>query len=226
MNKKDIWFVIVTYNPEIVVLRRLMEAVKGWPTEIVDNTDKNLGYGGGANKGMKRAFDAGAQWVIVLNQDVKLTKKGITHFCMTLLKSDPGIVGPEAGELDGKRWTTILNESGGHEYISGSFMAIHKEVWEETGGFWEPYIMYYEDVDICVRARRAGFGLKQVNIDGYRHGAYGSKETNENNEEKRRQKEYYLARNHLWFVLRLAPLPVKLYELIRLPKTMWETLWS
>lgn len=215
MRKQCLWFIIVTYKPETLVLRRLLAALVGWPVEMVDNTQKNLGYGGGANRGMKRAFDAGVQWVIVLNQDVLLTKKGITKFCRTLVKSEPGIIGPEAGSLDSKRWTTILPGNKNIDYISGSIMAIHRKVWEATGGFYEPYVMYYEDADISVRAKKAGFELRQMEIDGFRHESHESK-----------QKEYYLARNHLLFVWRLAPLPVKLYELIRLPKTLWESLWS
>ncbi len=213
MNQKKVWFVVVAYKPDNEALRSLIAAIHEWPMEIVDNTEKNLGYGGGANVGMKRAFDAGAQWVIVLNQDVKLTKKGITKFCNTLQKSEPGVVGPEAGELDPKRWTTILPNDKKIDYISGALMAIHRNVWEATGGFYEPYVMYYEDVDICRRAKKVGFELRQTEIDGFRHESHESK-----------QKEYYLARNHLLFVWRLAPLSVKLHELIRLPKTMWETL--
>ncbi len=225
MNQKKVWFVVVAYKPDNEALRSLIAAIHEWPMEIVDNTEKNLGYGGGANVGMKRAFDAGAQWVIVLNQDVKLTKKGITKFCNTLQKSEPGVVGPEVGSLDPKRWTTILASERSLDslrslgmtrnvYISGALMAIHRNVWEATGGFYEPYVMYYEDADICRRAKKVGFELRQTEIDGFRHESHESK-----------QKEYYLARNHLLFVWRLAPISVKFYELIRLPKTIWETLW-
>ena len=36
---------------------------------IVDNTDNNLGYGGGANVGMKTASDTEARWMVLVNQD-------------------------------------------------------------------------------------------------------------------------------------------------------------
>lgn len=212
--KQSVWFVIVTYEPEKETLRRLIEAVEEWQAEIVNNTDRNLGYGGGANVGMKKAFDAGADWAVVLNQDVRLTKAGITKFAKALEQCKPGIVGPEAGELDSKRWTTILPTSKKIDYISGALMAIHRKVWEATGGFYEPYYMYYEDVDLCVRAKKAGFGLRQVDIERFGHESRGI-----------RCKEYYLARNHLLFVYRNAPVSVKLHETLRLPKTLWESLW-
>lgn len=211
MKNTDIWFVIVTYKPDRASLGRLRKALEGWPVELIDNTDKNLGFGGGANVGMRKAFDAGAAWAVVCNQDVTLSKPGVTKFAKALEHCEPGIVGPEAGSLDPKRWTTILPVRGPIDYISGSMMAIHKDVWEATGGFYEPYFMYYEDVDLCIRATRTGFSLKHASIEGFVHIPHGN--------------TYYLARNHLWFVWRLAPLTVKLYEFFRLPKTFFE-LWS
>lgn len=214
MKRSNVCFVIVTYEPEKETLRRLIAALEGWPMVVIDNTQKNPGYGGGANKGMKKAFDAGADWVVVCNQDIALTKAGIAKFAKALEHGEPGIVGPEAGELDPVRWTTIMPSKGPVDYISGSVMAIHRDVYMRVGGFYEPYFMYYEDVDLCVRAARAGFPLWQMTTEGFRHASHGSPE-----------KENYLARNHLLFVYRNAPLSVKLHELLRLPKTLLE-LWS
>ncbi len=79
---------------------------------------------------------------------------------------------------------------------------------------YESYFMYYEDVDFCVRARRAGYPLYSVKIPGIMHEEKGWK--NNNNQ------EYYLARNHLLFVERLAPMWLKTHEILRLPKTYYE----
>ncbi len=225
--KSQVWFVIVTYQPDSELLRLLVAALKGWSVVVVDNTENNLGYGAAANQGMKQAFDAGADWVIVVNQDVMISKKGINEYIRQLEIMPPGIVGSEAGTLDPKRWTTVLAlrhvrqaqckpglEAGSRiDYISGAFMAIHRDVWQATQGFYEPYFMYYEDADLSVRARKLGFPLRQMSIDGFRHNSTNSK----NN-----CKVYYLARNHLLFVRRLAPLSVKVHELLRILKTIIE----
>ena len=231
MKKQNIWFVIVTYKPDKEVLGRLKTVLEGQSTIIVDNTNNNIGYGAAANQGMRQAFSAGARWVVVCNQDITLTKYGIAHFFKELEKCPPGIVGPEAGVLDPKRWTTVLASRPGLVpddrllYISGSMIAIHKDVWQATGGFYEPYFMYYEDVDLSVRARYAGFPLKQISIEGFRHGSsgknYNSLDPRLRGDDKQ-AKEYYLARNHLLFVRRLAPVSVKLHELVRLLKTIIE----
>lgn len=232
-----IQFIIVTYHPNKKVIEAITHALAGQQVNVIDNSKENLGYGAAANKGMKTAFDAGAQWAVIMNQDGQFTRKGISHFCAMAQQCDPGIVGPWVGTLDSKRWTTILNEndtrlhkatpcpsislsvnrqgSGLREqqYISGSLMAIHKKVWEATGGFYEPYFMYYEDVDYCIRAKKAGFPLMHTSIDGIKH------DDNPSFGKGSFLHEYYLARNHLLFVERQAALSVKLYEYLRLPKT-------
>jgi GT2 family glycosyltransferase len=75
--------------------------------------------------------------------------------------------------------------------------------------------MYYEDVDFCFRARKAGFKLGIADKAIIYHQIKRSKKG-------KKLMDYYLARNHLLFVKKHAPLFVKIRELIRLPKTLWE----
>lgn len=46
--------------------------------------------------------------------------------------------------------------------ITGGAMLLRCEVLEDVGGFNESYKMYYEDVDLSFRIRKAGFGLDVV----------------------------------------------------------------
>jgi GT2 family glycosyltransferase len=75
--------------------------------------------------------------------------------------------------------------------------------------------MYYEDVDFCHRAKKAGFKLGIANKAIVYHHIKNSKK-------KISLMNYYLARNHFLFVKKHAPLFVKIRELIRLPITLWE----
>lgn len=43
------------------------------------------------------------------------------------------------------------------DWVSGSCFLIRRSTWEAIGGFDERYFMYAEDVDLCWRARRAGW---------------------------------------------------------------------
>lgn len=204
--KEKIRFVFVLYNPIDIERKRTWDIV-------IDNTEKNLGYGGGANLGITRALDEGSDWVVVCNQDITLSNKDKEILNNKLVKAKPGIYGPEAGTFDKKRWTTILPAYGTIDYISGSCMAIHKYVFEKIGYFYEPYFMYYEDADFSVRAKKAGFPLGLLVLPGFQHDCTIAKE---------RRKKYYLFRNHLLFVLRNAPRIVQLHELLRLPKTIYD----
>lgn len=51
------------------------------------------------------------------------------------------------------------------DWISGAFFVVRREVFEELSGFDSSYFMYMEDVDLCWRAGRAGWGV------GYEPGA-------------------------------------------------------
>ena len=42
------------------------------------------------------------------------------------------------------------------DWITGAFIGFRRELFDKIGGFDEDYFMYYEDVDFCLRARRAG----------------------------------------------------------------------
>lgn len=45
------------------------------------------------------------------------------------------------------------------EFVSGCCMLIKKEVFSKIGFFDPRYFLYLEDMDFCVRAKKAGFGL-------------------------------------------------------------------
>jgi GT2 family glycosyltransferase len=233
MKSASVQFIIVAYHPEKAVFRELLLHLSPNPVIVVDNggvdvssitnvevvhPGQNLGYGGGANLGMQKAFDAGAQWVVILNQDLEVSVRAVNNFVMALEKLSPGLAGPIVGGLDEVRWSTVLGSKKKFkdQYISGTWMAIHKEVVAKVGQFHEPYFMYYEDADLSVRAKKAGYLIQRIAVSGLKHGestslGRGSAAT-----------EYYLARNHMLFVERLAPWMVKLHEWVRLPKTIAE----
>jgi N-acetylglucosaminyl-diphospho-decaprenol L-rhamnosyltransferase len=48
------------------------------------------------------------------------------------------------------------------DWVSGACFLARRRALEELGGFDEDYFMYAEDVDLCWRARRAGWGVAYV----------------------------------------------------------------
>lgn len=44
-------------------------------------------------------------------------------------------------------------------WVSGSFMIVRRQVFEKIGFLSEDYFMYFEDVEFCYRAKKAGFKI-------------------------------------------------------------------
>lgn len=75
-----------------------------------------------------------------------------------------GLVAPENRFTRRYRMTDLdtTEETTRVDWVSGSFMFWRRAVFEELGGFDEEYFMYGEDVDLCWRAHRAGWGVGYV----------------------------------------------------------------
>lgn len=131
------------------------------------------------------------------------------------------------GELDKLRFTAKLtgyqqpdnqqfDQQKICDFISGTCMLVPTKLFQKGLRFHEPYFMYYEDVEFCLRAKRLGFTSHYIPQAKIIH--------NEMSQTGKFLdiKKYYLARNHLLFVERNVPFTVKLRETIRLPKTVGE----
>jgi N-acetylglucosaminyl-diphospho-decaprenol L-rhamnosyltransferase len=59
-----------------------------------------------------------------------------------------------------RRYLRTGEEAAGPcDWVSGAFFAARREAWDEVGGFDEGYFMFSEDVDLCWRLGRAGWGV-------------------------------------------------------------------
>ncbi len=159
-----------------------------YPEAILIENEKNLGFGEGNNVGMRYALQHGAEWVLLLNNDLAVAPDLLTHM-MNVATSDAkiGIVGPKIYYHDqpemiwfaGARinyWAGLTAHRGIREidrgqydrvedadYITGCTMLIRREVLERLGRFDPIYFpAYSEDADLCVRAQRAGYRLVYV----------------------------------------------------------------
>lgn len=138
----------------------------------------NLGFAGGVNAGLRTAR---GDMFVLLNQDC-LVQPGWLDALMEALATYPdiGIAGCTIYNADGSlnhagaqlrrvdavgvHLTNFLgNQPQAVDYVTGAAMAIRRKTWEAIGQFDDDfYPAYYEEVDYCYRARRAGFKIFHV----------------------------------------------------------------
>ncbi len=160
--------------------RRLQEAWVGEPRVRVLLLDRNRQFAGGLNAGARAAFAAGADRVLLLNNDIVLAPEAL-RLLGEGLDADPGagIAGPRVVDVHdpsrvitaGERHSVLLlcvprtflrhrprssepHRAGG---IMGCALLVTRACFEATGGFSDEIEVYYEDVDFCLTARARGF---------------------------------------------------------------------
>ena len=148
---------------------------------VIINNQRNVGFGAGVNIGIKYALSRGAQSVLLINNDTILHRP-ILEKLYAAFDEHPsiGIVGPaieffknnkKLYDLGGYINMTIGKTRHDNEkkipfevlqfpdYVSGCCMLINQAVFKKIGFFDERFFLYYEDVDFCLRARKAEFAV-------------------------------------------------------------------
>ena len=144
----------------------------------------NLGFAGGNNLGIQWALDAGAEWVLLVNNDTVVAPTFFQEL-LAAVEQHPThqIIGPLIlydqepnriwslgdrlipGTLITRRlWHDVLIPETLPAFIDVDFLnacciLIQRTVFEKIGLLNAAYFMYAEDVDFCLRARRVGIQL-------------------------------------------------------------------
>jgi len=166
-----------------------------WPTVGFLQTGSNLGFAGGNNAGIARALELGARSVLLLNNDTEVEADFLRPM-LTELDATPrtGIVGARiayyhapdrlwaygGGRFDvSTGWVRHLQQNPAPQpldapgarrfYVTGCAMLLRRELLEEVGFLSTEYFHFCEDVDLCLRARRAGWELRVADGARLRH---------------------------------------------------------
>jgi len=161
--------------------------------------EKNIGFGGGNNKG---ALAASGRILVIINPDSVIEEESFANAVGHLDEHpETGIVGlrvinpdgmleqtargfPNAstglfgrstflgklaqkygstgrGGVAGKNLQVDPSKTEPYEvdWVAGTIMLISRICWEKIGGFDDDFFLYWEDADICFRAREAGFNV-------------------------------------------------------------------
>jgi len=157
---------------------------EAYPSQRVLVMEKNLGFCGGNNQGIADALERGADYVLLLNNDIEFHPDLLTELvrvacsdarigavgAKNIKMEDHSKVWGAYGELtydhelvhvvgarkaDGPEFTCVLDV----DWVIGNGVMMSRAALQRIGGFDENFFGYHEDVDWCERARHAGFRI-------------------------------------------------------------------
>jgi len=144
------------------------------PEAHIIRNEVNLGFSGGANRGIQAALQAGDAPILLLNNDARIDESSVIHMLRILQASDDiGFVGPllfDADEahtfisagaknpiLHHQTRIVTLPQAEQQEVatISGTAILIRPAVFKTVGLLDEAYFFSTELADLCRRARQS-----------------------------------------------------------------------
>jgi len=135
--------------------------------EIISNA-VNRGCAAGWNQGVERAT---GDWIVILNNDVILTKSWLPTLLEVASKENLDIISPAIREFElnygldtyANEFTSKMKGIIRLGLADGICFAVHRRVFDKIGLFDENFrIGQFEDADFFRRARMAGFRLGTV----------------------------------------------------------------
>jgi GT2 family glycosyltransferase len=149
--------------------------------------EHNRGFQGGSNFGLRQAFGSGTEYVFMLSNDTVVQPDILDELMRYAAPADVGLLAPKIyyfseperiwsvggdchpltfemthkgdNQLDRGQWDRVL----ARDFLVGCALLIKRSLSDTIGLFdtgFHP--AYYEDVDLCMRTRRAGFRMLLV----------------------------------------------------------------
>jgi GT2 family glycosyltransferase len=175
----DKFIVLVDNNSQAGERAQLLQRYGGDPGVQCCFLDSNRGYAGGLNAGLALARARTPDLVALVTHDVTFAPGALAAMVAAASDARVGIVGPkvvDAGSTArvlsvGERlavpllcvprtWLRYRRERRAPYCVGGVLgctMLLTRGCLEALGGFDEAFFAYYEEVDLCLRARRHGF---------------------------------------------------------------------
>jgi GT2 family glycosyltransferase len=184
----------------------------------------NAGFAGGNNRAIRAALIDQPEAFFLLNTDA-LVEPGTIEALWQAITADPGLaavapkvyyqgserilqsvgvaVDPASGETrmlaSGEVDRGQHDQPADRQALFGCALLIRAAAWQQVGELWEPFFMYAEEIDWCLRARRLGWRLGYVPQAVVWHHSGGSVGAGS------AQKVYWLVRNRFWLRRRHHP---------------------
>lgn len=214
---------------------------RDFPAVRLARQQKNLGFAGGNNVGLRQALADGAEAVFLLNQDAELQAGALPKLTAVLEHNprvaavQPAIFLPdgtvnslgnlyhylgfgEAGgnglsEPEAAKQLPWVAHGGEPPYLSGAAVLLRASALREVGLFDDELFLYHEDMELSLRLRLAGWHLAFER---------GARVTHYYDHKRSLQQLYYMERNRFIVWLSCFKLPTLL--LLALPALLAEVL--
>jgi len=169
-----------------------MQIFKDKNTELkisILKNKQNLGFGGGNNIGINFALNNNSDYVLLLNNDTSVASDFLESM-IAVTEDNPkvGLVSPSIFFYDKRdllwfggptyfRWSKMDKAAGVKlfkkplgknpkptrlEFASGACMLIKRDVLKKIDGFYPPYFLYFEDIDLSFAIKKTGYNLVWV----------------------------------------------------------------
>ncbi len=154
--------------------------------EIVE-AGTNMGYAGGNNVGIDRAMKKGADYILILNNDTFVDPHLLDELVLagesnkeigvcsptvydygteSRIQATGGIIDWNKAQLHGLSPEVLSSLSVGKivnvDIAHGCCMLVRTEVVRAIGAFDADFFSHWEEIDYCVRAKKAGFRIVWV----------------------------------------------------------------
>lgn len=144
--------------------------------KIIQN-GQNIGFGKANNLA---ASKSNGEYLVLINPDISISNqnflealystasasKDVGIFSCNIIEKNNKITGPFFSYPFNVR---MENLSGDIHSVIGALMLIPTNVFNLVGGFDEDYFLYEEDIDLCLRIRKVGFSIMQINTLSVNH---------------------------------------------------------
>ncbi len=187
---------------------------------------RNLGWSGGNNLAMERSLAAGADYLVLLNNDTWTAPDALRRLVAAAeARPEAGALAPKMvmfdapdilnsiglecswacaswdrgiGRLDGPRWNEPVETIG----ACGGAVLLRAAALRKTGLLPDFFEQYLDDLDLCLRIWNAGYTIRTCPEAVFRH-----KFSATLGQGRRARHKYYLnTRNRLYLLLRNMPL--------------------
>jgi GT2 family glycosyltransferase len=191
-----------------------------FPETYLMENEINEGIPEGQNIGIRAALQRGADYIFTSNNDVILDNSVLRELLKALehdrtigiagavmySMEDPARIEYAGGNIDWIKGKIVLTHTGDTEdpvpnirdvdYVS--FFLADPRTLQSIGLFDKRYFAYWEETDLCLRMKKAGFRVVCVSTARVWHkGSYTAKKTSG-------FWEYYYTRNKFWFFKKYA----------------------